>query len=52
MKKRVLLLVLAVLAVMFALVSCGHEHDFKQTEVITAPTCDAAGKAKFVCDCG
>ncbi len=52
MKKRVLLLVLAVLALMFVLVSCGHEHDYQQTEVITAPTCDAAGKAKFVCECG
>ncbi len=52
MKKRVLLLVLAVLALTFVLVSCGHEHDFKQSEVITEATCDAAGKAKFVCDCG
>ena len=53
MKKRVLLLVLAVLALTFVLVSCGkHEHDFKQTEVITEATCDAAGKAKFACECG
>ena len=52
MKKRVLLLVLAVLALMFVLVSCGHKHDFKQSEVITEATCDAAGKAKFVCECG
>lgn len=52
MKKRVLLLVLAVLALTFVLVSCGHEHDFKQSEVITEATCDAAGKAKFVCECG
>lgn len=52
MKKRVLLLVLAVLALTFALVSCGHEHDFKQTEVITEATCEAAGKAIFTCDCG
>ena len=52
MKKRVLLLVLAVLALTFALVSCGHEHDFKQTSVITEATCEAAGKAVFACDCG
>lgn len=52
MKKRVLLLVLAVLALTFVLVSCGHEHDFKQTEVITEATCEAAGKAIFACECG
>ena len=52
MKKRVLLLVLAVLALTFALVSCGHKHDFKESEVITEATCDTAGKAKFVCECG
>ena len=52
MKKRVLLLVLAVVALSLALVSCGHEHSFQQTEVITAPTCDAAGKATFACECG
>lgn len=52
MKKRVLLLVLAVLALTFVLVSCGHEHDFKQSEVITEATCDVVGKAKFVCECG
>ena len=52
MKKRVLLLVLAVLALTFVLVSCGHEHNFQQSEVITEPTCDSVGTAKFVCECG
>ncbi len=54
MKIRVLLLVLAVLALTFALVSCGggHEHDFKESEVISEATCDAAGKVKYACECG
>ena len=52
MKKRVLLLVLAVLALTFALVSCGHEHDFQEKEVVTAPTCDVAGKTLYACECG
>lgn len=54
MKKRVLLLVLAVLALTFALVSCGggHEHDYQQKEVTIAATCDTAGKALYACECG
>lgn len=50
MKKRVLLLILVV-ALIFAVTSC-HKHSFEQTEVIKEATCDSAGQAKFVCNCG
>lgn len=51
MKKRVLLLVLAVLALTFVFTSC-HSHDFQQKEVKTEPTCAAKGVAVFECECG
>ncbi len=51
MKKRVLLLVLTVVALLFVLTSC-HKHSYEQSEVIKEATCDAAGQAKFVCSCG
>lgn len=50
MRKRIIVMIFAVLALAILAVSCGHKHSY--TEQVVAPTCTDRGYTKYTCSCG
>lgn len=51
MRKRIIVMIFAILAVVIFAISCGkHKHSY--TEEVVPPTCTERGYTKYTCECG
>ena len=50
--KKVLVLIVFVMAILFCLASCTQQHNFGEWSNIQSPSCELAGKQERSCSCG
>lgn len=53
MLKKLIAAILALASVLCVFTGCGeHEHQFEESKLISAATCELAGKMEYKCSCG